>query len=133
MSDKTYKPDQVTVSVGAVIITNFLSVTVSEEEDDWSYESGSGGEETRIKNSNKHGTITLELPQSTEANLQLSSIAAADATVPVNIADLSGFSLHSMPTGSINKTPDAVYNKSEASPREWAIGGRLAVNTIGGN
>jgi len=133
MSDKTYKPDEVSVLVGAVIVTNFLSVTISLEEDKWAYEAGSGGEETRIKNSNKHGTITLELPQSTDVNLQLSSIAEADATVAVGVIDGSGNSIYAMPTGSINKIPDSVFGKNEANSREWVIGGRLAVNVVGGN
>ena len=131
--DKTYKPDQVMVTVGATIVDNFVSITVSSEEDKWSFSAGSGGEETRTKNSNKHGTITLEIPQTTAANLGLSTIFEADATVPVSVSDLEGNSLHVMPTGSIVKMPVSVYNKSEDTPREWPIGGRLSVNIAGGN
>ena len=131
--DKTYKPDQVMVTVGATMVENFVSITISAEEAAWTFSAGSGGEETRVKNSNKHGTITLELPQTTEANLGLNAIAEADATVPVSVTDLEGNSLHVMPTGSIVKKPDSIYNKSESTPREWAIGGRLSVNVAGGN
>ncbi len=131
--DKTYKPDQVMVTVGAIIVDNWISITVSQEEDKWSFSSGSGGEETRTKNSNKHGTIVLELPQTADANLSLSTASASDSTVAVSVADLEGKSLHVMPTGSIQKPTDSTYNKTEDTPREWTLGGRLSVNIAGGN
>ena len=129
---KTYKPDQVSVVVGGIIVNDWESLDVAFDEDKWNFKSGSAGELTRVKNSNIKGVITINIPQTTSPNLQLTAVHNSDATIPVEILDLSGLSIYSMPEASSVKHPNAPFSKNDASEREWTYGGNL-ISVDGGN
>jgi len=129
---KTYSPKEVSIIVGTLIVSNFESVSVELDEDEWSFVAGADGELTRIENANKLGTATLVLKQSAESNDALSGLAVTGGTFPFVVADKSGKSLHVMPEATIAKRPMAEYGK-EASDREWTIKGKLSIHNIGGN
>ena len=133
MATKTYTPADMAVIAGAAIILDFESLSVEYDEDHWSYSVGSGGEATRTKNSNRLGTIKIEVPQTHESNLTLSIAAASDLFILVNIVDTNGSSIHTILEASIVKPPAAEYSKSESGTREWVFRGVLDVNIIGGN
>ncbi len=129
---KTYKPDQVSVVIGGVIVHDWESLDVSYDEDKWAFKNGSAGELARIKNTNLKGVITVNIPQTTSPNLQLTALHNSDATIPVEILDLSGNSIYSMPEGSSIKNPNAPFSKNDLSEREWTYGGNL-ISVNGGN
>ncbi len=133
MATKTYIPGEVSVIIGTAIINDFESITIEYDEDFWNFSVGSGGEVTRTKNSSRLGTIIVEVPQTIEENLTLSAQAASDDTIPVNIIDTSGASVHTITTASILRIPTAGYAKNESGTREWACKGELDVNVVGGN
>lgn len=133
MATKTYDPSQVSVIVGGNIITNFEKVSVSRDEDNWKFQAGSSGEVTRTKNSNPLGTIEIELSQTVAEQVGLSALVGTDALIPINVADLNGTSIHTMPEGSVMKVADAEYGKDDATTRTWTLKGALTVHVVGGN
>jgi len=129
---KTYDPTQVSVIVGGSIIKSWNTITAAREEESWMMTVGTQGEATRTKNANKMGSITLVLPQASVDNAILSAYEISGAQISISIIDKSGVSLHSMPEGTVAKTPDAEYGK-EAVEREWIIRGNLPIHVPGGN
>ena len=133
MALKTYIPGEMSVIVGVAIINNFTSLDVEYDEDWWNWDVGSGGEATRTKNSSRLGTIKVEVPQSHESNLVMSTAANLDATVNTSVTDPNGFSAHLISEGTLTRIPNAGYAKTESGQREWNIKGILDINIVGGN
>lgn len=129
---KTYDPKQVSVIVGGSIIKSWNTVTAARDNESWMMTTGTQGESTRTKNANKMGAITLVLPQASDDNAILSAYEISGAQISISIIDKSGISLHSMPEGTVTKTPDAEYG-NEAGEREWIIRGDLPIHVPGGN
>jgi len=130
---KDYIPGSLAVVIGTAIITNWKSLKVEKAEDDWKFEMGSGAEETRIKNPNKHGKITIVIPQTSSVNLELSTIHNSGNTVNCAIVDFGGLSVHAMTQGTSMKIADSDYAISESSDRTWVYEGPLDINIAGGN
>ena len=133
MALKTYIPGEMAVIVGAAIVNDFESLSVEYDEDWWNWYVGSGGEATRTKNSSRLGMMTVELPQTSEANAVLTLAANLDDTILINFVDTNGLSVHLMGEGTILRIPTAGYAKTESGTREWQSKGILDINTIGGN
>ena len=135
MSLKDYIPGEMVVVIGAITVDNFESLTVEKVEDDWTFDSGSAGEETRTLNSSRRTMYTIELQQTNEANLYLSELKRDNpkATTNIGIVDPNGASAHACSRATIQKVPTATYNKTESSTRSWVLIGPEDVNIIGGN
>jgi hypothetical protein len=129
----TYSSDDVSVIVGATIITDFEEIAVTQDEDSWSFSAGSSGEVTRSKNSNKLGSIAITLMQTKREQLQLVALQESDALIPVVIKDNNGASIHVITEATLVKAPDANYGKTEAQTRVWTFKGKLTANIVGGN
>jgi len=129
---KTYSPEEVSIIIGGSIIKGWETVTVSRDEDEWSFVAGTDGESTRTKNANKLGMFELVMSQSSEDNLVLSSFSVSGSLLNSAIKDNSGNSLHVIPAATIVKPADAEYGK-EAGNRTWQAKGDLSVHVVGGN
>lgn len=132
MELKTYDPKEVNIIIGGAIINSWNAVTVEREEDQNIMSAGTSGENTRTKNANNLGTITLTLPQTSGDNGILTGLAVADDVFSVMIQDKSGSSVHVMAEAVIGKRPAAEYGK-EAGEREWTIMGGLSTDLSNGN
>lgn len=133
---KTYDPSQVNLMVGGIWIPNFEQITIAPDNPRWSFESGSHGEETRVKNNSTRTTITVELPQTNTYNSVFVGYYYADALIPVFVKDVNGpdgGSNHHMPKGTVVSRPESTYNKNENNTREWEIKGPMPVDQIRGN
>lgn len=129
----TYKPNEVSVIYGTVIVPDFESISIEMDEDGWGFNAGSSGEDSRTKNSNRRATVTISLDQTKPINAQLSALFEADSLLQLTVKDNSGQSLHFMPKGTILRIPGVNYAKSESGTRDWQIKGQMAINHIGGN
>jgi len=133
MGLKDYIPGEMSVVVGTAIVNDWESLDVEYDDDFWKFSQGSGGEITRTKNSSRLGTITVELPQTQEANLILSTAAEGNDTINCSIVDINGNSVHVITKATVLRKPNSPYSKDESSTREWKLKGSLDINVIGGN
>ena len=129
---KTYDPSQVSLIVGGTIIKSWNQITVSKDEDDWTFSAGTSGEVTRTKNMNKLGGIVITCPQTSADNGFLSAFAVSGALLSCIVKDGSGRSLHVMPEGTVVRPANSQYGK-EPNDREWTIKGSIVEMTVGGN
>jgi len=128
---KTYDPTQVSIQVGVASLKSWNGATPSMEEEGWFFSAGTTGEDTRSKNANKLGTLTITMPQSSDDNDKLTGIYNAGSTIKVTMKDNNGRSLFLMPTGTIAKLPDVECAK-ESGEVEWLIKGKWGVYFVGG-
>ena len=132
MSVKTYDPSQVAIIIGGRIIGSWNTVTVTRDEDGWTFAAGTSGEVTRTKNLNKLGMLELVLPQTSEDNAVLSAFEIAGNTLNSSVLDKSGTSVALMPEGTVIKAADSEFGK-ESGERTWQIKGDLVSFLVGGN
>jgi hypothetical protein len=130
---KTYSAAEVIVAVGIYYVSDFESITVEQDDDDWTMVVGTAGEISRGYTANHMGRITIVAPQTNAINLSLSSILNTKAVVPVYVKDNNGYSLHLIGEATLLKPPTSEYAKVNAGSREWVFVGKLLSNTIGGN
>lgn len=129
---KTYDPGQVAIIVGGAIIKSWNSVTLSRDEDGFTFNTGTSGEVTRTKNLNKLGGIAINLPQTSGDNTILSAFEIAGNALSCSVIDKNGVTLGLMPEGTVVKAPDAELGK-ESGERDWLIKGDLVTFIVGGN
>lgn len=133
---KTYDPTQVSITLGITKLDNWDEVTVVFDEDAWTFTSGTQGEATRTKNSNRLGTITITLPQTSADNDTLSAWYLSGLNFPCDVRDNNGTSVGSMALATVVKMADLGFAK-ESGTREWMIKGKLsvgpAVGWVGGS
>lgn len=147
MSLGVYDPKRLLVIVGTIPITGFVDgefVSVSKNEEAWSYTAGADGGGTRTRMRRPDGRITLTLQAVNASNASLNALAQADELTPgglpypIQINDLLIGSLASAPTAWCVKIPDLVRG-NEAPTVEWVFetdnliishGGTAIVNPI---
>lgn len=125
---KTYDPNKIVISFAGIPVQGFADgtfVTVARNEQAFTVQVGSGGEDVRSKTNNKSGTATFTLIQSSVTNDLLSALAKVDELTnagqgPLLIKDLSGTSLYAAEKAWIQKVSDSEYGR-EAGSREWVI------------
>lgn len=132
MADKTYDPSEVVLVVGGIILNSWDSISVSKDEEKWTFSVGTLGESTKTKNLSRMHTISITLAQASLDNLSLNSFLIAGLDIPVSVIDKNGNSLHIMSKGTVVKPADATYEK-ESSQREWQIKGDVDISVVGGN
>lgn len=132
MSVKTYDPSQVAIIIGGRIIKSWNTVTVTRDEDGWTFSAGTSGESTRTKNLNKLGMIEIDMPQTSEDNAILSAFEIAGNTLNSSVIDKGGTSVALVPEGTVVKSADSEFAK-ESGSRVWQIKGDLVGFVVGGN
>jgi hypothetical protein len=125
---RTYAPDQVVVNFGNETITGFAAgtfVTAVRTVDLWEMVSGSDGEVTRIKQSDRSGLVTITLQQSSPSNTFLAGVVAADAisnagVFPLLVKDFtSDGSLVTAANAFVKRIPDWNRASADESSVEW--------------
>lgn len=137
---KTYAPDKVSVVFGGAIMSgyaedSFVKVEVATEA--FTKHVGADGEVSRTRNTDKSGTITLKLKQTSDSNDVLSAFYNADITtlqgyLPVIVKDNVGRTLAAGSSSWIQKLPEAEFGK-EIGDREWVIEVADLQYFVGGN
>ena len=136
----TYVPEDILVIVGGAIIDGYADgtfINVERDEDTFSKKTGANGRTTRTKSSNKSGSITLTLQQTSPSNDVLSAFHAIDeqtanGVIPVLIKDKRGTSLYSSPAAWVKKPAAASFAK-ESENREWTLDCADLEGFTGGN
>ena len=126
----TYDPSQVTVVVGAVILSGFSdgdAIIARRSEDSTLTRVGIDGGVARARNANKMGEFEFKLLQTSSANLLLSTLTAigdltndALSVYPIAVYDGSGQSLCTAGSCWLKSVPEAVFGK-EVSERVWVF------------
>lgn len=140
MAVKTYSAKDVTIIFNGIPISGFADGTfMVAARDNPAFTSGSGadGEGWRAKSSDKTGTITLTLLQTSASNDLLSSLALLDESTgngvgPFLAKDGSGRTLISAQTAWIEKQADSEFAR-DASDREWVLKTDSLSTLVGGN
>lgn len=128
MSQQTYDPKRVTVSVAGIPLGQFAKgtfVVVEFEADAYSDEVGAQGEVVRVRSADERGTIKVTLMKASPSNDALSSLAALDRLTGAGVGaamvkDASGRSIHSAESSWVKRIPSAPYG-TEAETVEWEI------------
>lgn len=137
---KTYDPSQVATIVSGVSMSGYgpdTFIAVAREVPSWSKKVGGKGEVGRSKSSNKSGSITLTIMQTSSDNDFLSGLALLDeqtgsGTFPIIIKDASGSTVVSALNCWISKYPDPEFAQ-EVGVREWVFDCDSINMLIGGN
>ncbi|MGN6701455.1 MAG: phage structural protein [Burkholderiaceae bacterium] len=137
----TYSADQVTVTVGGVIVSGFTDgdfVSAEYDDDRFKKHVGADGDVGRAKNPSRAGNITVTLSASSPANDELSalfnleSLAGVDAPIAIGVVDLSGRTVIAASKAWIKKAPKVGFGK-EIGSREWVLDCADLSMFIGGN
>jgi hypothetical protein len=114
MAVTTYNAKKVIVLVGMIPMSGFADgsfVTVEREDDAFKKVVGADGHTSRSKSSNKSGSMTITLNQTTDDTSGL-------GVVPIAVRDASGRTLIASAFGWIKKVPKTEFGK-ELTNREW--------------
>ena len=140
MSLKSYVPQRVSVIVGTVTLEGLAEdsfVDAERKTDAFSESVSNEGKVTRVKSSDRRGTIKVTLQASSDSNDYLSSLAITDdltnvGTFPVVIKDNSGTDLATAPEAWITKIPSLKKGK-ELGKVEWTFSCAELILFIGSN
>jgi len=137
---KTYAPDKVSVVFGGAILSGYAEdtfVKVEQSVEAFTKHIGADGEVSRTRNTDKSGTITVTLKQTSDSNDTLSAFYLADIAslqgyLPVIVKDNIGRTLAAGSSAWIQKLPESEFGK-EISDREWVIEVADLQYFVGGN
>lgn len=144
MTVKVYNSDEVTISVGPVLITSGFAdgefVRVEDETDDTEDVAGTDGEVAVSRTNDRRGTITVMLLQTADANQGLSVLSnlarsapgMAGAIVPTLVRDQNGAFVATAENSWVLRPPDASFDRT-ATTREWPIRCANLIRNDGGN
>lgn len=124
----TYLPSQVTVVWNGIPIDGFAPdtfVEVARNNPAFNLTIGSGGAGARAGSSDKSGTVSVTLLQTSATNALLSAQAAIDEQTgdgvgKLAVTDLSGQDLHLAEQAWIQKRPDSAYGNT-INNRVWVF------------
>lgn len=125
---KTYNPKEVTISLGAHIVTGYADdsfITIDPNGDGVTKKVGCDGEIVRSISPDDTYIIKLSVLQTSDTNSFLQErfsedIANGDGMFAVLIKDLKGGMVFSADAGWVSKTASRGFGK-ESSNREWEI------------
>ena len=108
--------------MGSYIISGFAEddqITLARDEDAYTKRVGVAGEVTRIKNTNRAGSVTVSLMQSSLSNDELSFLAELDefanfGAVPLLLKDHNGRALVASPFCWVRRYPELQWKKDVA-------------------
>jgi len=136
----TYDPSQVSVTLGEILMSGFAEDSMIEAErpePTYADVAGADGQVTRAKTSDKRGTVTIHLMQSSDTNDLLSALHIADeqsnaGVRPLMIKDMSGTTVLSASHAWIERPAAANFAKG-AGERVWVIKCARLEFFVGGN
>ncbi len=141
---RVYNPDEVTISVGPVLISSGFAdgefMRVESEADTIGDVVGTDGETAISRSNDRRATVTISLLQTALANQGLSvlsNLAAVSpnmvgAVVPFGAADTNGTTIYASENSWVMKPPDASFDRT-AQSREWPIRCAALVRNDGTN
>jgi hypothetical protein len=140
MSVFTYNSASVSLIVGAKLISGFADdsfVTVEQMNDSWSDMAGTDGFVTRSYNTDKRGTVTITLSQSSPSNDDLMAMLTADeltgaGALPLLLRDASGSTVCSAASSWIVKPAQVEFGRNVTN-RQWQIRCAVLSMFVGGN
>ena len=141
MSLKQFDPSQVSIVFAGIPLSGFADgdfVVIEANEDSFSLAMGTDGEGTRSKSNNRSGRVTISTMQSSDVNLQLSTLHNADilgqgdGVGPLQVKDNSGTSLYVAQNAWITRPPGSTFSRT-AQQRQWIIESEELVHNVGGN
>ncbi len=140
MSIETYSPDEVAVIIGVLSLSGYgpdTFVAVEREVETFEKVVGAKGEVARKKSSNKSGTITVTLLQTSADNLSLSALALVDevsgaGTFPIIVKDASGTTVCAAGDSWISAYPPVEFANS-IGVRVWVFHCSNINMIVGGN
>lgn len=130
MGLKTYDPEQDSLAIGGALI-DADDMTIEADEEQNTITTGTHGETTRTKNSNRVYLWTIILPQTHGHNDILSALRVTDVPFIASYIDLEGTTLAMAPEAVIVKGPP-IGRAKEAGQNTWLIRGKTEV-FVGGN
>lgn len=136
----TFDPSQVAASLGEILLSGWAEDTMIEaERPEQMYVSVAGvdGQVTRVKTSDKRGTVAFNLMQSSDTNDLLSALMISDeqsnaGVRPLLIKDVSGRTVLSATSAWIQKAPNVGLSKT-AQSRIWVVECAKLEVFVGGN
>ena len=137
---KTYDGAEVSIIVGGRSIKGLAetdAVTVARETEAFTTRAGLKGGVTRSKSSDRRGTITIKLEQTSLDNDYFSSLLLLDEKsaggfVEILVRDAKGTTQHSAVEAWLQKFPDDAKGK-EAGEIDWVFNCAELLMFIGGN
>lgn len=139
---RTYDPAAVIATVGGLTMQGFgedTKIEIEEMGDGFTSMTGTDGEVSRAKGTDRRHQVTITLAQTSPSNDALSNLYDLDrranggATFPVTISDLSGRTVFAASWAWINKKPTVTFGR-EVGERAWVLTtGEPSVWTVGGN
>jgi hypothetical protein len=140
MALKSYIPSRVSVVVGSVTLEGLAEdsfVDAERKTDAFTSSVSNEGKVTRIKSSDRRGTIKVSLQGSSDSNDYLSSLAVTDdltnvTTFPVIVKDNNGTDLATAPEAWITKIPSLKKGK-DLGKVEWTFECAELIIFIGSN
>lgn len=138
MATRTYRPEDVNLSLGTYRITGFTEVRVAQNAKTFRHESGLRGKTTRVKTRDRSGSITISMQQTSPDNDLLSQIVSQDEVnqtgrFELTLTDTSGQSSLIFQYGYFEGYPDMGFSQ-EGQTREWVFNYQDVVEySVGGN
>lgn len=137
---RTYQPDLVSVTFGALIMTGFAQdsmITVARKTPTWTSTVGSQGYVTRAKTLDRRGDITITLDMSSPSNDDLMSLFNADektgkGALSFIMVDGSGSTVVSAPAAWIVQ-PATIEMGGAITARQWTFEAANLEMYVGGN
>jgi hypothetical protein len=128
MAITTYDPKQVVVSFLGNLLTGYAGgsfVTAQRSADSFTLHVGADGEAVRTRSSNRSGTVTVKLVQTSPSNDVLAAAAAGDELAgsgvgPLFVKDLGGRTLVAAQNAWVKK-PAVVDFGADVADREWTL------------
>jgi hypothetical protein len=125
MTVSTYNPEDVVVTFGGFVLSNWDSVEVTRTAPAFRIIKGIRGKAARVRTLDTTAQVTLTLPSTSNANSVLAEIAEQDyvsgnGRIEMTIKDVSGFEVFSTPDAFIEKQADRNYGK-DMPTRTWII------------
>jgi len=137
----TYAPQQVTVVItqdttGLSHILGGYSedgiVSVDRNVEAYTLYTGADDSNTRVKNSNSSGTITINLQQSSASNDILHGLFLEGGIFTITVKDASGRSNYFSDEAYVGDVPGGAFSNS-LNTRDWVIHAPKMSEIIGGN
>ncbi len=136
----TKRPSDLIMVWNGIPITDYAPGTYIEwarNADAFALTVGSGGSAARAASSDRSGTVTVTLLQTSPVNAALSAAAVLDETTgdgvgPLLIKDLSGADVVSAESAWIRKQPDG-EESNEVTNRVWVFESDALIINLGGN
>jgi hypothetical protein len=136
---KTYTPTDVilnVVSPTSFVLNSWNSMTVTKDEDNYTFSTSSTGHVTRNKNASQLGSISIVLPQSSNENSDMYALMLENPNNDTDTGDLINISVEDLNLDTVFTLldcvvvamPESAFDK-EAGTITWVVKGNLNMNS----